>query len=290
MDGRGAFKWSCGKTYEGNYKANKRHGFGIFTWPDGRKFMGEWVRGKQQGSGKFYNPETKQWYNGVWDFGKLVSFENPNDHTIIENIYNVDNDNNANDNSEKGDDTKKKQFSPMQNDYNFSPTNQNSLNFFNEESYRKPTERNNTATFLNPITDKHNSKFNMNTENVIEEEVTKNDNDVVKELANKETIKENDVNDTSTATKKKKKKKVVEEKEEDNENENKDVGEISKISKKKKKKKTDKVEDDAMVPVVEKEVNDLNKSNLDKKEKDIVDNKNDITVEKDKKKKKAKVK
>lgn len=286
MDGRGAFKWSCGKTYEGNYKANKRHGFGIFTWPDGRKFMGEWVRGKQQGNGKFYNPETKQWYKGVWDFGKLVSFENPNDHTIIENIYNVDNDNNANDNSEKGDDIKKKQFSPMQNDYNFSPTNQNSLNFFNEESYRKPTERNNTATFLNPITDRFNSKFNMNTENVVEEEVTKNEPDVVKEVANKE----NDVNDTSTATKKKKKKKVVEEKDDENNNENKEVGEISKISKKKKKKKAEKVEEENIVSVVEKEISDLNKENLDKKEKDSVVDKNDITVDKDKKKKKAKVK
>jgi hypothetical protein len=32
MDGKGIYKWKDGRTYEGEYKNDKKHGFGIYTW------------------------------------------------------------------------------------------------------------------------------------------------------------------------------------------------------------------------------------------------------------------
>ena len=91
MEGRGVFKWPCGKSYEGSYKNNKREGFGVFSWADGRKFKGDWIRGKQQGKGEFFIPESKHWYKGFWEAGKLINYENPDDKSIIDcNRYNVD--------------------------------------------------------------------------------------------------------------------------------------------------------------------------------------------------------
>ena len=40
-----------GSTYEGQIKADKKHGFGIYVWPDKRKYEGWWLNGKQHGLG-----------------------------------------------------------------------------------------------------------------------------------------------------------------------------------------------------------------------------------------------
>lgn len=58
MHGKGVFKWSDGRRYEGNYVDDKKEGHGVFEWyffnlltiylnrPDGRKYIGNWVNGK----------------------------------------------------------------------------------------------------------------------------------------------------------------------------------------------------------------------------------------------------
>ena len=148
MEGRGVFKWPCGKSYEGSYKNNKREGFGVFSWADGRKFKGDWIRGKQQGNGEFFIPECKHWYKGFWEAGKLINYENPDDKSIIDcNRYNVDHEitvnlgekenmskNDGNDDnhlSGSGNENKsqkdQKLFSPLQSDYNFNLTSNNNL-------------------------------------------------------------------------------------------------------------------------------------------------------------------
>jgi len=32
MDGKGLFIWPDGRSYEGEYKDDKKHGIGLFTW------------------------------------------------------------------------------------------------------------------------------------------------------------------------------------------------------------------------------------------------------------------
>lgn len=32
MDGKGLFIWPDGRSYEGEYKDDKKHGQGLFTW------------------------------------------------------------------------------------------------------------------------------------------------------------------------------------------------------------------------------------------------------------------
>jgi len=36
MHGKGRIEWSDGKSYEGEYKDDKKHGSGVFKWADGR--------------------------------------------------------------------------------------------------------------------------------------------------------------------------------------------------------------------------------------------------------------
>lgn len=32
MEGKGLYKWKDGRSYDGEFKNDKKHGFGIFTW------------------------------------------------------------------------------------------------------------------------------------------------------------------------------------------------------------------------------------------------------------------
>ena len=36
MNGKGTHTWPDGRSYDGEYLEDKKHGFGIFIWPDGR--------------------------------------------------------------------------------------------------------------------------------------------------------------------------------------------------------------------------------------------------------------
>lgn len=51
MNGKGVYKWEDGRTYEGEYLNDKKHGYGEYTWADGRKYIGQWAEGKQHGLG-----------------------------------------------------------------------------------------------------------------------------------------------------------------------------------------------------------------------------------------------
>lgn len=42
MNGKGIFKWPDGRSYEGEYKDDKKHGFGVLKWADGKKYEGLW--------------------------------------------------------------------------------------------------------------------------------------------------------------------------------------------------------------------------------------------------------
>ena len=40
------YVWKDGRSYEGQYLFDKKHGYGIYKWPDGRVYAGYWKEGK----------------------------------------------------------------------------------------------------------------------------------------------------------------------------------------------------------------------------------------------------
>ena len=53
MSGFGKYIWKDGRSYEGQYLTDKKHGYGVYKWPDGRTYAGYWKEGKQHGLGEF---------------------------------------------------------------------------------------------------------------------------------------------------------------------------------------------------------------------------------------------
>ena len=43
------YKWSDGKSYEGDWLNNKMHGWGHLIWPDGKQYIGEFEEDKRHG-------------------------------------------------------------------------------------------------------------------------------------------------------------------------------------------------------------------------------------------------
>ena len=65
INGKGIYKWSDGRSYEGEWKNNKMDGKGEFKWADGRKYIGNYKDDKKCGFGEFFWPmEESIWANG----------------------------------------------------------------------------------------------------------------------------------------------------------------------------------------------------------------------------------
>lgn len=54
MNGNGLMTWPDGRSYQGQFKDDKKHGVGTYIWK-GRKYVGEWNNGQQHGIGKYFN-------------------------------------------------------------------------------------------------------------------------------------------------------------------------------------------------------------------------------------------
>lgn len=55
--GYGVFQWASGNVYKGEYKDDERDGYGEMYWTDGSCYQGEWIRGIQHGYGKMIFPD-----------------------------------------------------------------------------------------------------------------------------------------------------------------------------------------------------------------------------------------
>jgi hypothetical protein len=64
------YKWSDGKTYYGQYKKGKRHGFGKQKYNNGNSYEGEWKNDKKDGSGVMTYKTNGQVYRGNWKGNK----------------------------------------------------------------------------------------------------------------------------------------------------------------------------------------------------------------------------
>ena len=69
----GVYTWSDGRSYLGEYKDDKKHGYGIYKWNDGRLYLGNWMRGKQHGLGIYKTAQTGFKY-GLWEEGKRIEW------------------------------------------------------------------------------------------------------------------------------------------------------------------------------------------------------------------------
>jgi len=66
---RGAYTYSDGAIYEGEWKDSMRHGQGIWIRPDGMKYEGEWQNDKPHGQGTLSLPNGRK-HIGEWKAGK----------------------------------------------------------------------------------------------------------------------------------------------------------------------------------------------------------------------------
>ena len=73
MEGAGIYTWQDGRSYEGEYKDDKKHGYGIYKWTDGRIYYGWWYKGKQHGLGLYKMTEEGLKY-GLWEEGKRIEW------------------------------------------------------------------------------------------------------------------------------------------------------------------------------------------------------------------------
>ena len=52
MHGKGVYKWSNGRKYEGEFLKDKFEGKGTYLFEDGTIYTGQWKDGLQHGKGK----------------------------------------------------------------------------------------------------------------------------------------------------------------------------------------------------------------------------------------------
>jgi hypothetical protein len=62
-----------GKTYAGDFKEGRFHGYGCLTWPDGKMYKGSWAFGLQDGHGVMYDVNGKP-IGGEWREGKRIKW------------------------------------------------------------------------------------------------------------------------------------------------------------------------------------------------------------------------
>jgi hypothetical protein len=84
MEGYGIYKWQDGRSYQGQYKDDKKHGFGIYIWADNRKYAGWWFKGKQHGLGNYAVPFENSMRFGLWEDGKRIEWFDNNAPKLLE--------------------------------------------------------------------------------------------------------------------------------------------------------------------------------------------------------------
>ena len=62
-----------GRTYEGDWRHDKMHGFGTITFPSGNTYTGEFNNDQKHGFGVFSFPEGS-WYEGEYSEDKKQGF------------------------------------------------------------------------------------------------------------------------------------------------------------------------------------------------------------------------
>jgi hypothetical protein len=70
--GSGSYTWPDGERYEGEYREDQRSGEGTYTWKDGRRWVGGWLDDMRHGDGVLYEANGRVRVRGRWEKDKLV--------------------------------------------------------------------------------------------------------------------------------------------------------------------------------------------------------------------------
>ncbi len=70
LTGQGIYKWKDGTVYEGGWKDGKQNGQGTNKWPDGAVYVGQFKDDFLHGQGTYTNPNGEK-FSGTWVDGKL---------------------------------------------------------------------------------------------------------------------------------------------------------------------------------------------------------------------------
>lgn len=81
----GIYKWNDGRSYQGQYLDDKKHGYGIYRWTDGRQYSGYWNVGKQHGLGVYLVAADNRIKHGLWEDGKRIEWFNEESQNKINN-------------------------------------------------------------------------------------------------------------------------------------------------------------------------------------------------------------
>jgi radial spoke head protein 1 len=68
-EGKGKYVFSNGDKYEGDFKANRKHGVGKLTYKGKGEYYGQWENGTKHGEGTYVYTNGDS-YAGWWRFGK----------------------------------------------------------------------------------------------------------------------------------------------------------------------------------------------------------------------------
>jgi len=72
MHGKGVLTYKDGRTYDGDFIADKREGNGYLTWANGNWYKGEFRQNAQHGKGVFFSKELGKEQQGEWENGKRL--------------------------------------------------------------------------------------------------------------------------------------------------------------------------------------------------------------------------
>ena len=81
MHGKGLYSWPDGRKYDGYYIQDHKEGEGTYFWvyllkqSDGRSFKGQWKHGKQHGYGDYTHLDGSI-KSGYWENGKRIKWIN----------------------------------------------------------------------------------------------------------------------------------------------------------------------------------------------------------------------
>ncbi len=60
MNGFGKMEWADGRSYEGEFKNDLKHGKGIYISENGNRYEGFWENGKMKNSGMLSNVKSSE--------------------------------------------------------------------------------------------------------------------------------------------------------------------------------------------------------------------------------------
>jgi hypothetical protein len=80
--GQGAYRWSNGSRYTGDFRDFKQHGQGTLVYSNGASYAGEWQNGRRHGYGSYSETRGRR-YVGMWENSRYLGSAGGSDPVIL---------------------------------------------------------------------------------------------------------------------------------------------------------------------------------------------------------------